>query len=130
MSMRLEHVALNVADPAGMAAWWVEHLGLRVARRMESAPYTHFLAEPESGVCLEVYCNPANAVPDYVAQSILQVHVAFVSGDPQSDRVRLEAAGATYVEAGGAGGDLIVTMRDPWGVPFQLCRRGRALTGE
>ena len=30
--MRLEHIAFNVEDPAGLAAWYCEHLGMRVAR--------------------------------------------------------------------------------------------------
>ena len=43
--LNVEHVACNVADPAAMAAWYVEHLGMRVVRKISSAPYIHFLAD-------------------------------------------------------------------------------------
>ena len=43
--MDIEHLALNVPDPVGMAAWYVEHLGMRVLRKLDAAPFTHFLAD-------------------------------------------------------------------------------------
>jgi len=33
--LRLEHVALNVADPRAMADWYVAHLGMRVVRQVK-----------------------------------------------------------------------------------------------
>ena len=32
--LNVEHVACNVADPVAMAAWYVEHLGMRVVRKI------------------------------------------------------------------------------------------------
>ena len=32
--LNLEHFACNVSDPAAMAAWYVEHLGMQVVRRV------------------------------------------------------------------------------------------------
>jgi hypothetical protein len=47
------------------------------------------------------------------------------ASDPAGDRDRLLAAGATYVEdVNLPNGGYIVTLRDPWGVPFQLVNRG------
>ena len=43
--MRIEHFALNVADPVGMARWYVEHLRMRIARGGNEPPYGHFLAD-------------------------------------------------------------------------------------
>ncbi|MEO5822605.1 MAG: VOC family protein, partial [Vicinamibacteraceae bacterium] len=43
--LRIEHVALNVADPRAMADWYVTHLGMRVVRRVEGPPHTRFLAD-------------------------------------------------------------------------------------
>ena len=46
----------------------------------------------------------------------------------RADRNRLIAAGATLVdEADMGGGTYLVMLRDPWGVPLQLCRRGKAM---
>ena len=43
--LNVEHVACNVSDPAAMAAWYVEHLGMRIVRRVPTPPYIHFLAD-------------------------------------------------------------------------------------
>ena len=53
------------------------------------------------------------------------MHLAFVSTDPAGDRDRLLAAGAAYVEEVHLpNGGYIVTLRDPWGLPLQLVKRG------
>jgi predicted enzyme related to lactoylglutathione lyase len=58
----------------------------------------------------------------------LLLHLAFVSADPDADKSRLLAAGATLLEEQHlADGSHIVTMRDPWGLAIQLCRRGTPL---
>lgn len=143
--MRIEHFALNVADPVGMARWYVEHLGMRIAVGSDEPPYGHFLADGSDGAdsgdkdnadeadgdgraMIEVYHNPADAIPDYAAQPPARVHLAFVSADPAGDRDRLLAAGATYVEdVHLPDGGYLVTLRDPWGLAIQLARRGREL---
>jgi len=122
--MRIEHFAMNVPDPVGMARWYVEHLGMRVASGLDEPPYTHFLADSGGNVLLEIYRNDTVLVPEYATQSPLVLHVAFVSDDPGADTERLVAAGATFVEDVHLdGGSYLVTLRDPWGLPIQLCRR-------
>ena len=37
--LNVEHVACNVAEPAAMAAWYVEHLGMRIVRRLRTGPW-------------------------------------------------------------------------------------------
>ena len=139
--MRIEHFARNVAEPVAMARWYVEHLGMRIAVGSNEPPYGHFLADgggpaaPGAGgadcadhVMIEIYHNPADAIPDYAAQSPARLHLAFVSADPAGDRDRLLAAGATYVEdVHLPDGGYLVTLRDPWGLAIQLARRGREL---
>jgi hypothetical protein len=74
---------------------------------------------------IEIYHNPADAIPDYAAQAPARMHLAFVSTDPAGDRDRLLAAGAGYVEEVHLpNGGHIVTLRDPWGLAFQLVKRG------
>ena len=122
--MKIEHVALNVSDPAAMAAWYVEYLGMTVARKIEEAPYTHFLADSGGNVMLEVYNNPPDQVPAYATMDPLLLHVAFVSDDPETDKQGLLAAGATLVDDQPlADGSRVVMLRDPWGLAIQLCRR-------
>lgn len=130
--MRIEHFALNVADPVGMARWYVEHLGMRIAVGSDEPPYGHFLADSgdeaddaDGRAMIEVYHNPADPVPDYAAQPPSRMHLAFVSADPAGDRDRLLAVGATYVEdVQLPDGGYLVAMRDPWGLVIQLVRRG------
>ena len=122
--MKIEHVALNVAEPVKMAAWYVAHLGMSIVRAMQQAPFTHFLADDSKNVMIEIYNNPNNQVPDYANMHPLLLHVAFVSSDPETDRFRLEQAGAMFVEeVRPEEGVHLVMMRDPWGLAIQLCKR-------
>jgi glyoxylase I family protein len=123
-SLRLEHVAFNVADPAATAAWYVANLGMRVARKVSVAPYMHFLADASGSMLIELYANPVASVPDYATKHPIELHVAFATSDPDGDRAALVAAGATFVdESTLADGSRLVMLRDPWGLALQLCQR-------
>lgn len=121
--MKIEHIALNVADPRAMADWYVQHCGLRVVLRIDEPPFTRFLADTGQHVALEIYQNPKDPIPDYARQHHLRLHVAFLTDDPAAERRRLEAVGATCVEEVRLPGTYVITMRDPWGLAIQLCRR-------
>jgi catechol 2,3-dioxygenase-like lactoylglutathione lyase family enzyme len=123
--MKFEHFALNVSDVRAQAAWWVQNLGLSIVRKLENAPYTHFLADETGRVIVELYSNPAAAMPDYAQQHPLVFHVAFVSKDTVADRARLEKAGATFVTEDKPDGSSLLMMRDPWGVSLQFCQRAK-----
>jgi glyoxylase I family protein len=129
MTMDIEHIALNVPDPVAMAAWYVAHLGLRVLRKQEQAPFTHFLADGAGRVVLELYHHTKAALPDYAKLDPLSLHIAFKTGDVAKERQRLLDAGATP-----AGeivttetGDVMTFVRDPWQVTIQLVKRARPL---
>jgi glyoxylase I family protein len=123
-SLNVEHLACNVSDPAAMAAWYVEHLGMRIVRRLPTAPHIHFLADASGRVVIEIYCNAADPVPDYAAMHPLRFHVAFAADDPDAARAALVAAGATFVdEQTLADGSRLMMLRDPWGLAVQLCKR-------
>ena len=123
--MNIEHIALNVPDPVGMAAWYVEHLGLRVLRKQEQTPFTHFLADAAGRVVLELYCHAKAALPNYASFDPLTLHIAFTADDVAAERQRLLDAGAA------AAGDIVTTeagdvmtfVRDPWSVTIQLVKR-------
>lgn len=122
--MKIEHFALNVANPAAMAGWYCKNLGFVIARKLEAAPFTHFLRDPATGVMLEVYNNPPDQVPDYAATDPLQLHIAFASDDLEAERDALLAAGATPVsDQTLADGTRLAMLRDPWGLSIQLCQR-------
>jgi len=122
--MKIEHFALNVADPVAVAAWYTKHLGLKVVRVAKDAARTHFLADSSGTVMLEVYNNPPDQVPPYAKMDPLLLHIAFVSKDPEADKTALLAAGATLVvDQHLDDGSHLVMLRDPWGLAIQFCKR-------
>ncbi len=122
--MRFEHFALNVPDSRAMAQWYVDHLGFILVRSQEVAPHTRFLADETGRVIVEFYTNPAATIPSYTALHPLTFHFAVWSGDVRSDQVRLEKAGATLFQAEVMpNGSQLTMLRDPWGLPLQLCQR-------
>jgi len=122
--LNLEHVACNVEDPAAMAAWYVEHLGMRVVRHSTEPPHVHFLADAAGRAVIEIYRNAGDAIPDYPAMNPLRLHIAFAAADPDAARAALVAAGATFVEERATpDGSRLLMLRDPWGMPLQLCKR-------
>jgi len=126
--MKLEHVALQVADPVAMARWYAEHLGMRVVREGDPPGNARFVADDAGASILELYAGTL-PVPDYAAMDPALLHVAFAAGDVEATRARLIAAGAS------AAGEVVVTpagdrfamLRDPWGLPLQLAGRARPL---
>jgi catechol 2,3-dioxygenase-like lactoylglutathione lyase family enzyme len=128
--MNIEHFALNVPDPVAAAAWYVEHLGMRVVRSLSSGPLTHFLADGSGRVVVEMYRQTV-PIPDYRAMDPLVFHIAFVTDDVKGSLARLLAAGAsTATEVTVTpSGDEMVFLRDPWGVALQLVKRAVPLFG-
>jgi glyoxylase I family protein len=123
--MKLEHFAINVEKPVEMAQWYVKNLGFKIVRQQNTAPFTHFLADDSGRIMIEIYNNPIDQVPAYRKLDPLILHLAFVSTDPEKDKVRFLEAGASYdSEVRMADGSLLIMMRDPWGLAFQLCKRG------
>ena len=126
--LNLEHIALNVADPAAVAAWYVKNLGMRIVRQSAVAPYIHFLADAAGRSVIEIYSNDADRFPDYASMHPLRLHVAFATSDPDGSRAALEAAGATFVdEMKRDDGSRLLMLRDPWGLALQLCKRPEPL---
>ncbi len=129
--LRIEHFACNVSDAAGMATWYVEHLGMRIISRNVAPPHIHFLADASDQVVMEIYSSSADPVPDYQTMHPLRFHVAFAAADPDVARAELVAAGATFVdERELPDGSRLLMLRDPWGLPLQLCKRTTPLLAE
>jgi catechol 2,3-dioxygenase-like lactoylglutathione lyase family enzyme len=128
--MQIEHVAVNLPDPQAAAAWYVEHLGMKVLRAQDEPPYMTFIADSDGKGVLEIYRNEEATIPDYPNQSPLVVHIAFLADtDLEAIRERLSAAGATVAEdiRPTPAGDHLLMMRDPWGLAIQFVRRATPL---
>jgi glyoxylase I family protein len=127
--MMFEHFALNVADARAVAAWYVTNLGFTVVRSREDAPYTRFLADESGRVVVELYSNLSARITEFGAGHPLTFHLAVVTQAADEDRQRLESAGATFfVEDALPDGSRLIMMRDPWGMPLQLCQRAKPFT--
>ena len=127
--IRLEHVAINVEDPAAMAKWFGENLGMKVVRKGPPPANMRFISDAGGNMMLEIYNNPPDAVPDYPSMNPLSLHIAFMVDDVKSITRKLIAAGATIavdVNTTPAGDELVI-LRDPWGVPIQFLKRAEPM---
>lgn len=127
--IRLEHVALNVADPIRMAEWYCKNLGMKVVRQGPPPANGRFISDAGGNMMLELYHNPPDTVPDYASMNPLLLHIAFMVDDVEGTYRRLRAAGATVAEDvyKTDSGDEIAMLRDPWGVPIQFLKRTKPM---
>jgi glyoxylase I family protein len=128
--MRIEHFAINVAEPVNVAAWYVKQMGWQIRKSETKPPFAQFVADSSGNVMVEIYNNPAAAVPNYREMDPLILHIGLECGpDLEAVRQRLIDAGAT--DAGGIivtpRGDRLAMLRDPWGLAIQLCNRNGAI---
>lgn len=122
--MIFEHFALNVADVDAVVAWYVKHIGLKVVREQKEPPFMTFLSDSSDRVVLEIYYRPDEKITNFKEQHPLTFHLAVVSEKAQEDRERLELVGASFFEEVHiSDGSHLVMLRDPWGMPLQLCQR-------
>jgi glyoxylase I family protein len=126
--MKLEHAAINVPDPIGLAQWLASHLGMRIVVANSTSPFAHFLSD-EAGSMIEIYNNPIAPMPDYSQVDPFNLHFAFASINIEGDRDRLVAAGAKALSEIGvsAAGDKLLFLRAPGDVPIQLVQRKKPL---
>lgn len=122
--MKFEHYALNVPDAKVMAQWYVDHCEMTIAMSLPHEPFTHFLADSSGRVVIEIYTNEKAEIPDYFYQHPLIFHHAFAVDDPEKTKEKLLRVGASYVEKVELDdGSVLLMLRDPWGIPLQLCKR-------
>ena len=127
-NLRIEHIAFNVSDPVAMADWYVENLGMRIARQGDAPQHVRFLADTAGKTVVEIYNNPGAPIPDYAGMNPFTLHVAFHADDPDAAKAALVAAGATFVDQSELpDGSRLMFLRDPWGLTVQLVRRAKPL---
>ena len=78
---------------------------------------------------LEIYrTGETKTAPDYSAMNAMTLHIAFVSEDVKADAERLVAAGAKIEQLKIDTPEFhMAILRDPWGVPVQLCKRAKSI---
>ena len=77
---------------------------------------------------MEIYTNPDAPLTDLTDKDPLYFHFALTVDDPEKTRQDLEQQGAVYVsEVRLDDGSLLIMLRDPWGIPLQLCKRAKPL---
>ncbi|SKB41685.1 VOC family protein [Maribacter arcticus] len=122
--MTFEHFALNVVDINGVVNWYCTHLGLTIANQQKVSPFMTFLADSTDRVVIEFYKREDELAEDFSNRHPLTFHVAFISENAQEDKQRLLKAGASFFEEiFKEDGSHLVMLRDPWGMPLQLCQR-------
>ena len=123
--MKLEHVAINVADPHAMAEWYVKNLDMQVVRKSDEPPYMTFLADKNGESMIEIYHNTEAGIPDYADIHPQNLHFAFAVDDMDAARDRLVAAGATPIGdiLETPAGDQLLFLRDPWNLTVQFVKR-------
>ena len=127
--LRPEHVAFNVHNSPVQARWYQEHLGMKVKREGGAPGFGFFLADAEERMMLELYQNQAHPMIDLPNTSYMSLHFAFMVTDVASARQRLLAAGATIADdlTTIPSGDVVLMMRDPWGLALQCVKRVEAM---
>ena len=122
--MVFEHFALNVIDIEGVVDWYCTHLGLTIQNQQKESPFMTFLADSSGRVIIEFYKREDEMSQDFKELHPLTFHVAFVSENAELDKQRLLNANASFVEdVFKEDGSHLVMLRDPWGMPLQLCQR-------
>ncbi len=127
--IRLEHIAINVEDPAAMAGWYSENLRMEIIRKGPPPINVRFICDEQENMMLELYTNPPDAVPDYRSMNPLVFHICFMVDDVDQICRELVAAGATLVGEVSTteAGDEIAMLRDPWGIPIQFLKRAEPM---
>jgi glyoxylase I family protein len=124
--MVFEHFALNVNNVSAVVKWYVLHMELKVVSQQKELPFMTFLADSSDRVILELYQRSDEMMTNFVTQHPLTFHLAFVSENAQFDRERLEVERASFIEeVRKEDGSHLIMLRDPWGMPLQLCQRAK-----
>jgi len=126
--MIFEHFALNIVNVDNVVSWYVKNIGLKVVSEQKEPPFMTFLADSSGRVIMEIYHRPDEAITEFSKQHPLTFHVAFVSENAHEDRSRLEVKGASFFEeVRKEDGSHLIMLRDPWGMPLQLCQRAQPM---
>ena len=123
--VRIEHLALNVADSRAAARWFVAHLGMTIVREGGAPAFGMFVADSARQMMLELYQNTGFPVIDFTKISHMSIHFASMVPDVEGTKQRLLKADASLAEDMSVtpAGDKVLMMREPTGFPIQFVHR-------
>ena len=123
--MIFEHFALNVERPVEAANWYVENCEMKIVKGSEKPPYAHFLADKTGRLVIEIYKNDSADKINLKEKHPLEFHFAFMVKNAEHVKNKLLSAGAGLEEELRLDdGSHLVMLRDPFGIPLQICQRG------
>ncbi len=126
--MVFEHFAVNIEKPVEMAEWYVKNCELVIMKKGDAPHFAHFLADKTGRVVIETYFNNEFPVTDFSTVNHMEFHFAFMVKNAEETKNNLMGAGAEFVEEiKPADGSHLVMLRDPFGMPLQLCQRATPL---
>lgn len=126
--MIFEHFALNIQKPLEFVEWYTSNCGMKIAKSMITPPFTHFLTDSSGRTVIEIYSNSSAKIADYNIMHPLEFHFAFTVDNVDEVKEKLISTGAKLVEDVRLGdGSHLVMLRDPFGIPLQLCKRAKPL---
>jgi catechol 2,3-dioxygenase-like lactoylglutathione lyase family enzyme len=126
----VEHIGISVEDPLAMAQWYRDALGFKIGFSSRDADKAvAFITDSEGKITIEIGKLPGIEPLAGKLGHHLQFHIALRSEDPESDMAFLVGKGAAFIERSPITrpGDLLLTLRDPWGNCIQLSKRGSTL---
>lgn len=123
--MVFEHFALNVVNPIETAKWYVDNCEMKIVKGSDKSPFAHFLADKTGRLAIEIYKNDTANIIDLKTKHPLEFHFAFMVKNAEEIKNQLIGNGATFEEELHLeDGSHLIMLRDPFGIPLQLCQRG------
>lgn len=110
MALTLGSITIDSTDPATLAAWWADQLGVTITGNFGDEFI--FMSVPPSGIALSVQRV------DAPTPGKNRVHIDFRADDPCAEAARLIAAGATGIDEHRMGNIHWHTLADPDGNVF------------
>lgn len=124
MTIRIQTLSVDAADPAAQARWWAEALGWRITEEdSDESVIEPPAGSPEDGVAPDILFI---AVPESKAVKN-RLHLDLRPVDQAAEIARFEALGARRVDVGQGDDVTWVVLADPEGNEFCILR---ALTPE
>lgn len=122
---RFEHIAVNVPEPKAMAQWYTANLGFRIVRESTTPSYSAFIADSADNIMFEIFHKADQPLLDAGTLHHMSMHFAFAADSILAVKDRLLKAGATVAEdvKTSGSGDIVFTLRDPWGFAIQFIQR-------
>lgn len=117
----IEHAGIAARDPAALAQWYMDVLGMRLLRKAGAS--TFFLGY-QRGACLEIYAarTDAPATADNYARGM--THLALYTDDFEATCRALDEKGVARAAEPVIRADLkLALMRDPEGNLFHITNR-------